>query len=238
MDLLQVKALTFGVYSPDHIHSTSVVEITEVGLYKNSVPRKGGRNDLRMGTVERGFRCATCKKRSIDCPGHFGHIDFHRPVINPNKIRVVFKVLRCVCYWCSSLIIPASKRPGLECNHRKRKILAVMSNMGKTISTCPECRGPQPEYKRKVYEITHRFSQPDDAFESPEEVAEARRPLDAARIRRILRNISDDDVRALGLCPVRSRPEWLVWTCMLVPPPCMRPSVLVSAGTQSRGEDF
>ena len=113
-----------------------------------------------------------------------------------------------------------------------------MSNLGKTISKCPACSAPLPEYRRNVYTISHHFPQPDSAFTSEEERREFSKPLDAARIRRILRNMTDEAVRAVGMCPKRSRPEWLVWTCMLVPPPCIRPSVMVSAGTQSKGEDF
>ena len=233
-----VSSIKFGLCSPEYIHSLSVVGITEIGLYKNKVPKKNGCNDLRMGTIDRSLVCATCNQSSLNCPGHFGHIDFCEPIINPSQVKVVFKVLRSVCFWCSSLLVDENKRPGIKCNYRKRKILTVMSNMGKTVKVCPVCSGPQPDYVRKVYSITHSFPQPDTAFESPEEKNKASEPLTTKHIRDILRNIKDEDIKQIGMCPVNSRPEWMVWTCMLVPPPCIRPSVLVSAGTQTRGEDF
>ena len=51
----------------------------------------------------------------------------------------------------------------------------------------------------------------------------------------ILKRVSDDDCRAIGLDPEWARPDWMVLTMFPVPPPPVRPSILMD--TTTRGED-
>lgn len=51
----------------------------------------------------------------------------------------------------------------------------------------------------------------------------------------ILKNISDEDALALGFDPEFSRPDWMIVTALAVPPPQVRPSVVVNG--QGKGED-
>ena len=90
---LHVRSVRFGLCSPDFIRRISVVKVTDPAFYKNGAPKPEGCNDLRMGTVDRDFRCATCKKDAMNCPGHFGHIEFYKPVLNPIQVKTVFKIL-------------------------------------------------------------------------------------------------------------------------------------------------
>ncbi|UYV62195.1 POLR2A [Cordylochernes scorpioides] len=68
--------------------------------------KRGGLMDPRQGVVERGCRCQTCGGGMADCPGHFGHIELARPVLNAGFLAKVMKVLRCVCFSCSRLLVP------------------------------------------------------------------------------------------------------------------------------------
>ena len=72
----------------------------------------GGVNDPRMGTFSFNTRCKTCDctytgsgSKVNDCPGHFGHIELARPVYHVGFIDDVVKILRCVCYHCSRLLL-------------------------------------------------------------------------------------------------------------------------------------
>lgn len=64
---------------------------------------------------------------------------------------------------------------------------------------------------------------------------EGRTLLTASRVLQILKNISDQDIRDMGLSEEFARPEWMVITVLPVPPPQVRPSIQMD-GT-SRGED-
>ena len=98
--------------------------ITKIERFKGTMPVYGSVSDPRMGSVDRNVRCKTCDCRceggskTDDCPGHFGHIELCRPVYHCGFIDEVVKVLRCVCYHCSRLLID-------ENYHKDRRALNV-----------------------------------------------------------------------------------------------------------------
>ena len=71
-------------------------------------------------------RCKTCdctyvgssQTKMNDCPGHFGHIELAKPVYHVGYIDQVVKILRCVCYNCSRLMIDRN-------NHKVKRILLI-----------------------------------------------------------------------------------------------------------------
>lgn len=40
-----------------------------------------------------------------ECPGHFGHIELAKPVFHVGFVTKIMKVLRCVCFFCSKLLV-------------------------------------------------------------------------------------------------------------------------------------
>jgi len=68
-------------------------------------PKIGGLMDPRQGVIERTGRCQTCAGNMTNCPGHFGHIELSKPVFHVGFLAKTVKILRCVCYYCSRLLI-------------------------------------------------------------------------------------------------------------------------------------
>lgn len=63
-------------------------------------------------------------------------------------------------------------------------------------------------------------------------------PISAEQVLNILRRISDDDLRDMGLNNDYARPEWMVTTVLAVPPPPVRPSISMDgSGGGMRNED-
>lgn len=63
-------------------------------------------------------------------------------------------------------------------------------------------------------------------------------PISAEQVLNILRRISDDDMRDMGLNADYARPEWMVTTVLAVPPPPVRPSISMDgSGGGMRNED-
>ena len=58
-----------------------------------------------MGTQDNLFLCKTCKCNMKECSGHFGYIDLARKVYFIHYLLTVKKILQCLCYKCSSLLI-------------------------------------------------------------------------------------------------------------------------------------
>ena len=73
-------------------------------------PTKGGINDLRMGTVDKQLTCQTCNCNFENCPGHLGHIELAKPVYHIGFIEECKKILSCVCFNCSKLLLPYNKK--------------------------------------------------------------------------------------------------------------------------------
>jgi DNA-directed RNA polymerase II subunit RPB1 len=103
-------------------------------------PTEGGINDLRMGTVDKQLECQTCGCKFEHCPGHFGHIELARPVYHVGFVETCLKILRCVCYNCSALLLkPGDKNNKYNTikkikNPKKRQ--DMLYNASKTIKYC------------------------------------------------------------------------------------------------------
>ena len=92
------------VPSPQRKYSVAKIETSDT--YERGLPKVGGLSDLRMGTMDKGGAvCTTDGNTMIDCPGYFGHIDLAKPMYHPGFIKTVVRVLRCVSYHTSKLLL-------------------------------------------------------------------------------------------------------------------------------------
>ena len=156
-----VRGIQFSVLSPDEIKRRSVVHVTKNDTYTGNTPVSEGLFDPRMGVLEHGKQCATCGQTNILCPGHFGHIELARPVYHPMFFETMRKVLRCVCYRCSALLVStemANYKPEEceiinKCGHIKnmQKRWEIMYKLADKIKgkKCHKCDALQPiKYER------------------------------------------------------------------------------------------
>lgn len=240
----RIAKVQFGLLNPELVKKQSVVHVTKPTLYQRQLPLPGGLNDLRMGTSDRRLPCGTCKNDVLNCVGHAGHIELAAPMYHISMINMVMKVLRCVCFFCSRLLINMDEDVRIQDERFKtsdpKDRLNLMVNLCKTRHFCRHCNGPQPKYKqmRSSVQIKTEFRLRDtDKFESEAELEFTRRPFTAAHARAILEYIPDDEVGLLGIDPLYARPEWLILTVLQVPPPIARPSIMATDGSRARGQD-
>lgn len=76
-------------------------------------PKLGGLMDPRQGTIDRFSRCQTCAGNMTECPGHFGHIELAKPVFHVGFYKMIIKCLRCVCFYCSKLLVDGVRKGNL-----------------------------------------------------------------------------------------------------------------------------
>ncbi len=92
----------------------SVAKIDTSTTYEKGRPKAGGLSDLRLGTMDRAFKCATDGANVQDCPGYFGHVELAKPMFHVGFITTLIKVLRCVSYHCSKILVDKARpRPAL-----------------------------------------------------------------------------------------------------------------------------
>jgi DNA-directed RNA polymerase II subunit RPB1 len=184
-----------------------------------------------MGVLEPGLICPTDGLDYMNTPGYFGHIELAKPVFYIQYLNVVLKILRCVCFKCSKLLISKEKyKQILKMSNRDR--FKYLYEIARNVKRCGEetndgCGCLQPKTIRKEGLAT-LFAE----WESEEEIVIKLTP---EIVLKIFKRISDEDVNFMGFSPIWSRPDWMICQVMSVPPPAVRPSVKHDA--QQRSED-
>jgi len=226
--LRKVQRVEFGILSPEAIVKQSVVKVEHEVLYENKEPKVGSLSDVRMGCIDKNMECYTCKETINNCAGHFGHIELHVAMYHIQFIKVVKKILECVCHRCARFRL-------LPTDHRYKKLLHVKEKFkyaceqtkNKNACEYPDCEEKLLPLRRSGIQLFYDRKKIDKKM--------PKMMLSAADAREILCRISDDTCRLIGLDPVRARPEWMIITVLPVPPPCVRPSI--SVDTNGRSED-
>ena len=127
-----IKKIKFSVLTPKEILGFSVREINDTSLYSCGYPLDNGCNSLYLGSTDNTKRCKTCNKDIGSCLGHFGHIKLAVPIYNPLFLDTCIKILRCVCFWCSSILASDDDNISFKIREEKRKTskknLRLLSN--------------------------------------------------------------------------------------------------------------
>ena len=132
MPVSKIVGIQFGILSPEEIRKGSVAEITSKDTYVNGKPVIGGIFDPRMGVGEPGMICPTDGHDYMQSPGYFGHLELARPVFYIQFLSTVVKILHCVCFKCSKILINKEKyKHALEMNneHRWKYIFSIASKI-------------------------------------------------------------------------------------------------------------
>ena len=127
VEIQEVKGIQFSILSPEEIKKRSVVNITKTDTYAGNEPVIGGLFDSRMGVLEHNKICSTCEQKNVFCPGHFGHIELAKPVFHAMFFDITKKILKCICYRCSRILIsPQTANEDLK--NDMSKIMAIKNN--------------------------------------------------------------------------------------------------------------
>ena len=233
----KIIGIQFGILSPDDIRNASVAEITSRDTYDNNKPKIGGLFDPRMGVLEPGFICPTDGLDYISTPGYFGHIELSKPVFYVQYLSTVMKILKCVCFKCSKLKISKEKyKEALSMSNDDRwnfvfKLASNITRCGNETHHGCGCKQPS-KFRKEVGRVATLHAEWDN-LNSDEEKVNIK--LHAEMVLKILKRISDEDIKFMGFSPHWSRPEWMLCQVLAVPPPAVRPSVKHDA--QQRSED-
>uniref|UniRef100_A0A7S3A9H3 DNA-directed RNA polymerase subunit n=1 Tax=Rhodosorus marinus TaxID=101924 RepID=A0A7S3A9H3_9RHOD len=238
-EVRKVKRVQFGILGPDELKRRSVAEIKSEISFERGKPRREGPMDQRLGAIGRDFPCLTCYCNEKNCPGHFGHIELVKPMYNIGFMSVTLSVLRSVCFFCSRLLIPPDSdhlKTIRKLKNRASRLKLVAKLIGSK-KECHECGHKQPTYRKEGLKFVADFPKSEDEnIQKKQEIyAERLFHLCCHQVHGVFRNISDTDADILGLHPQMSRPEWLLFTLLPVPPPHVRPSIMLDA--TKRGED-
>ncbi|KAH8508169.1 hypothetical protein H0E87_010337 [Populus deltoides] len=260
-EVAKVRMVQFGILSPDEIRQMSVIQIEHSETTERGKPKPGGLSDPRLGTIDRKMKCETCTANMAECPGHFGHLELAKPMFHIGFMKTVLSIMRCVCFNCSKILADEEDhkfKQALKIKNPKsrlKKILDACKNKtkcegGDEIDVQGQdneepvkksrggCGAQQPkltiEGMKMIAEYKVQRKKSDDQEQLPEPV-ERKQTLTAERVLSVLKRISDEDCQLLGLDPKYARPDWMILQVLPIPPPPVRPSVMMD--TSSRSED-
>ena len=218
-----IKSISFGILSTEEIRKLSVAQITAHDVYEKGIPKYGGLSDLRLGTIDRQFRCHTCKHDALGCAGHFGHIELAKPVFHISYNKTLVKVLQTICPQCSRIKCEIEKR--LTNNAKQFKYVYEQST-GKL--RCNHCVASQPKIQ---------YDKGDIYFEWPlaENGQGGKTQVSADTVLKILTNIPMDQIKLLGF-DEKNKPENMIIQAVIVPPPHVRPSVSMDSSLKSQDD--
>ena len=242
----KIIGVQFSILSPDEIRKSSVAHITSRDTYINNKPVINGLFDPRMGVLEPGLICPTDGLNYMETPGYFGHIELARPVFYIQYLTHILKIMKCVCFKCSKLLIDKSKyKQALEKNNQER--WDFVFSLASSINRCGEenndgCGCKQPDKIRKeglatIYAEWKNLSEVENEQldEQNEQENNITIKLTPEIVLKIFKRISDEDIEFMGFSSQFSRPEWMICQVLAVPPPAVRPSIKHDA--QQRSED-
>ncbi|XP_043274363.1 DNA-directed RNA polymerase II subunit RPB1 [Venturia canescens] len=255
-----VKRVQFGILSPDEIRRMSVTDggIRFPETMEGGRPKLGGLMDPRQGVIDRNSRCQTCAGNMTECPGHFGHIDLAKPVFHVGFMTKTIKILRCVCYYCSKLLVtpsnPKIKEIVMKTKGQPRKRLTFVYDLCKSKNICeggdemditkegqeiaPTDRKPghggcgryQPNFRRSGLDVSAEWKHINEDSQDRKIV------LTAERAWEILKHITDEDSFILGMDPKFARPDWMIVTVLPVPPLSVRPAVIMYGSAKNQDD--
>ncbi|KAK3424808.1 hypothetical protein EUGRSUZ_F01570 [Eucalyptus grandis] len=258
-EVAKVRTVQFGILCPDEIRQMSVVRIEHGESMERGKPKLGGLSDPRLGTVDRKLKCETCMANMAECPGHFGHLELTEPMFHIGFMKTVLSIMRCVCFSCSKILVDEEDHKFKQAlritnpKNRLKKILDACKNKSKceggdeidvqgrgseepVKKSRGGCGAQQPkltiegmkmiaEYKARRKENDHQ-----DQLREP---VERKQTLPAERVLGVLKRISDEDCWLLGLNPKYARPEWMILQVLPIPPPPVRPSVMMDTSSRN-----
>ena len=243
-----IDSIRFGILPPDEIRRLSVVEIHTSDTYdEDGGSISGGLMDQRLGTLEPRQRCRTCGNISINCPGHYGHIELAVPCVHVEFAKQIYKILSVTCRGCGRLLLNDEEYEEFS-NTREKEIelfgkvneetvkeIIKKAKKYKKYKECPQCGMVQSNVKF-VKPTTFLEIEQEELKTSDESlIEEVSRRLTPNMIREWFERISKEDLVMLNFEPEVARPEWMVLQVLPVPPVDVRPSIILESGI--RAED-
>ncbi|KAI1719686.1 RNA polymerase rpb1, domain 1 domain-containing protein [Ditylenchus destructor] len=257
--LREVKRVQFGILSPDEIKRMSVGEIEFSEIYENGKPKIGGLMDPRQGVIDKRGHCMTCTGDMNQCPGHFAHLELAKPVFHIGFLTKTLKVLRCVCFYCSRLLIDKDSQRVKEIvkktNGNLRRRLTLIYDICKSKTVCegtddvpndamndPEdmdkeksggggCGRYQPSYRRTGLDIIAEWKK-----HVNEDTQERKIVLTAERALEVFKAVTDEECEILGFDARYTRPDWMICQVMPVPPLAVRPAVVTFGSARNQDD--
>ncbi|CAG04806.1 unnamed protein product, partial [Tetraodon nigroviridis] len=210
----KISHICFGMKSAEQMRQQAHIQVVSKNLYSQDTahtPLAYGVLDHRMGTSEKDRPCLTCGKTLADCLGHYGYLDLELPCFHIGYFKAIIGILQA--------------RPVKKCG-----LLKIIHEKYKTT-------------KKVVDPFVSEFLQSFDIAIEHNKVLEpllsrAQENLNPLVVLNLFKRISREDIPLLLMNPEAGIPADLILTRLLVPPLCIRPSVVSDLKSGTNEDDL
>jgi len=238
----RIIGIQFGMLSPEEIRNSAVVEVVSKDTYINNKEVPGGLFDPRMGVLGPGVICPTDGQSYINTPGYFGCIEMARPVFFIQHIKEITKILKCVCFKCSKLLINKDQYAQVyDMNTYNRwdfvyPLCQKVKRCGELTESGCGCKQPDKIKLEGMSTIMAVWENLVNEENKGDGKTNYTMKLTAEIVLKIFKRISDEDVEFMGFSATWSRPDWMICQVLPVAPPSVRPSVKMDANQRSEDD--
>lgn len=226
-----IRSVDFFIQSDSDNEATSSANITSSDLFRSGAPHKDGPYDMRLGTVDHGYKCSTCHNKKSDCIGHEGVIHLNYPVMEPLFVKEIVKWLKVICHNCKRPIIAESKYKVFKEEARLSEATKIVrQSTANKVVTCINCNFEQPNI------IKDKNNDPLIIFVKTRAMEEPMR-IYPHQIKAIFDHIPDSVVNSMGKS-VQSHPRNMISSKIKVPSVVIRPDVRKVGGGRSTADDL
>jgi DNA-directed RNA polymerase II subunit RPB1 len=234
-----ITRIDFSIYSNSAVLADSVIPdpngITMAEIYNNNEPVVGGAIDKRLGVTDKN-ECGTCGETALKCPGHFGHIRFVEPVFHMGFLTFLKNILSCICIRCHKLLVYKNENEidKLLKNKLGKQRFYDIRNICKSVTHCQKensgCGTPAHKITidkkyGNVFLLAEAVRKNTEVEETTETKKRAPQILTPQFVYDMLKAVSNEDCKIMGLDPDKSRPEDMIIVNFPVPPVQVRPSI-------------
>jgi len=221
----RIAAIQFELASEELIRKLSTAEIKDPTTYADDgYPVMGGLMDPRLGVIDPGIKCKTCKGRINECLGHIGHINLVRPVIHVGYAKDIFRILELTCKKCGGVKFTDEEKKKIKeaiNNNNEDVIREIEKEVRKRDQPCQYC-GAEP--------IKVKFVKPYSYYQI---VGDEEYPILVTEIEEWLKKIRDEDLEYLN---IKVRPENMILRVLPVIPIISRPSITLESSIRSEDD--
>ena len=140
----KISHLQFSLLSPAEMQRLAEFQVWCPQLFSMPArtPSVGGCLDPRLGVSDKISTCATCKRKLVDCAGHYGYIKLALPVFHIGFLKHTLQILQCICKTCSRVLLSEEDRQQYlrRMRNPRTDVLAKQAAMKKLIEKCKKAR--------------------------------------------------------------------------------------------------
>uniref|UniRef100_H2ZH13 DNA-directed RNA polymerase subunit n=1 Tax=Ciona savignyi TaxID=51511 RepID=H2ZH13_CIOSA len=232
----KISQVCFGVQTPQEMRQYSHIHCVSKNLYSQDLSHQAvefGVLDRRMGTSQKDKNCDSCGKNLAECVGHYGYVDLELPCFHAGYFRSVMNILQMICKSCSRVIKCTTCLYCGAMNGTVKKCGLLKIVHEKYKSATKKIIRPEIEEFYQSFSLAVKHNKELDNF-----VHRAQEDLNPLVVLELLRNIPNRDLPLLVMNSKASRPEDLIITRIIVPPLCIRPSVVTDLKSGTNEDDL